>query len=42
LQHAAAAGLGGVAFEAGSVICLDLPDMQATARKLGLFLWARG
>jgi UDP-2,3-diacylglucosamine hydrolase len=42
LQHAAAAGLGGVAFEAGSVICLDLPDMQALARKLGLFLWARG
>jgi UDP-2,3-diacylglucosamine hydrolase len=42
MQYAAAAGLGGVAFEAGSVICLDLPDMQATARKLGLFLWARG
>jgi UDP-2,3-diacylglucosamine hydrolase len=42
VQHAAAAGLGGVAFEAGSVICLDLPDMQAVARKLGLFLWARG
>jgi UDP-2,3-diacylglucosamine hydrolase len=42
MQHAAAAGLGGVAFEAGSVICLDLPDMQAVARKLGLFLWARG
>jgi DUF1009 family protein len=39
--HAAAAGLGGVVFEAGSVICLDLPKMRAEASRLGLFLWAR-
>ncbi len=38
---AAAAGLGGVAFQAGSVICLDLPRMQAIAAETGLFLWAR-
>lgn len=38
----AAAGLGGLAFQAGSVICLDLPEMQRLAGELGLFLWARG
>jgi DUF1009 family protein len=42
LRAAAAAGLGGVAFQAGSVICLDLAEMQALAGELGLFLWARG
>lgn len=42
LRGAAAAGLGGVAFEAGSVICLDLPAMRRLAGELGLFLWARG
>lgn len=42
LRAVAAAGLGGVAFEAGSVICLDLPGMQRLAGELGLFLWARG
>jgi DUF1009 family protein len=42
LNGVAAAGLGGVAFEAGSVICLDLPEMQRRADELGLFLWARG
>lgn len=42
LRAVAAAGLGGVAFEAGSVICLDLPEMQRLAGELGLFLWARG
>lgn len=42
LRRAAAAGLGGVAFEAGSVICLDLAGMQRLAGELGLFLWARG
>jgi DUF1009 family protein len=42
LRAAAAAGLGGVAFEAGSVICLDLDRMQRLASELGLFLWARG
>ena len=41
LSAVAAAGLGGIAFEAGSVICLDLPEMQARATGLGLFLWAR-
>ena len=35
------AGLAGVAFQAGSVICLDLPAMQSLAAELGLFLWAR-
>jgi UDP-2,3-diacylglucosamine hydrolase len=42
LRGAAAAGLGGVAFEAGSVICLDLAEMRRLAGELGLFLWARG
>ena len=41
LINAAAAGLGGVVFQAGSVICLDLPAMQAQAAALGLFLWSR-
>jgi DUF1009 family protein len=41
LRAAAAAGLGGVAFQAGAVLCLDLPAMQAEAATLGLFLWAR-
>ena len=41
LRGAAAAGLGGVTFEAGSVICLDLPGMRRLAAELGLFLWAR-
>lgn len=40
--HAAAkAGLGGIAWEAGSVICLDLPAMQQAAADHGLFLWSR-
>lgn len=38
---AAAAGLKGIAFQAGSVICLDLHSMQAEAEARGLFLWAR-
>jgi len=38
----AAAGLGGIAWQAGGVICLDLPAMVAGARTHGLFLWARG
>ena len=41
IRLAAAAGLGGVAFEAGSVICLNLPEMQAEALRLGQFLWSR-
>jgi UDP-2,3-diacylglucosamine hydrolase len=41
VRNAAAAGLGGIVWEAGGVICLDLPAMQAEATSLGLFLWAR-
>ena len=37
----AKAGLAGIAFQAGSVICLDLAAMQALAVEPGLFLWAR-
>lgn len=42
LRGVLAAGLGGLAFQAGSVICLDLDEMRALAGELGLFLWARG
>ena len=42
LRGVAAAGLGGMVFQAGSVICLDLDEMRALAGELGLFLWARG
>jgi DUF1009 family protein len=42
LRGVAAAGLGGAAFQAGSVICLDLAGMQRLATQLGLFLWSRG
>lgn len=38
---AAAAGLGGLAWQAGGTICLDLPAMQAAAEAAGLFLWSR-
>lgn len=41
VRNAAAAGLGGICWQAGGVICLDLPAMQAEARAQGLFLWAR-
>ncbi|ESW62218.1 MAG: phosphatidate cytidylyltransferase [Rhodobacter sp. CACIA14H1] len=41
VRRVAAAGLGGIVFEAGGVICLDLPAMVAEAEALGLFLWAR-
>ena len=41
LRAVAAAGLAGVAFQAGSVICLDLPALKSTALETGLFLWAR-
>jgi DUF1009 family protein len=37
----AAAGLGGIVFQAGAVICLDLPQMVRDAERLGLFLWSR-
>lgn len=42
VRAVAKAALGGLAFEAGSVICLDLAEMQRLAGELGLFLWARG
>jgi DUF1009 family protein len=41
LRGVSAAGLGGLAFQAGSVICLNLQEMQRIAGDLGLFLWAR-
>lgn len=41
VQAAADAGLAGVVWQAGGVICLDLPAMQAMAAQRGLFLWAR-
>ena len=41
VRNAAAAGLGGIVWQAGGVICLDLPAMQQEAEALGLFLWAR-
>lgn len=42
LRGVASAGLGGLAFQAGSVICLDLPEMTRLAQEFDLFLWARG
>lgn len=41
VERAAAAGLAGIAWQAGGVICLDLPAMIATAHAAGLFLWSR-
>jgi DUF1009 family protein len=41
VRNAAAAGLGGIAWAAGGVICIDLPAMQSEAAAQGLFLWAR-
>lgn len=41
VRNTAHAGLGGIAWQAGGVICLDLPGMIALAQGLGLFLWAR-
>jgi DUF1009 family protein len=38
---AARAGLGGIAWEAGGVIALDLPAMQEAAASAGMFLWSR-
>jgi len=37
----AEAGLAGIVWQAGGVICLDLPAMQAAAAARGVFLWAR-
>lgn len=41
VQRAAEAGLSGLCWQAGSVICLDLPAMVVEAQARGLFLWAR-
>ncbi len=41
VRRAAAAGLSGIAWAAGQVICLDLPAMRREAEARGLFLWAR-
>jgi len=41
VANAADAGLAGLVWRAGDVICLDLPAMQAMADQRGLFLWAR-
>lgn len=37
----AAAGLGGIVWQAGGVICLQRDEMVAAANAAGLFLWAR-
>lgn len=41
VEAVAAAGLGGIVWAAGGVICLDLPQMQKIAAEKGIFLWAR-
>ena len=42
VRRAAAAGLAGIAWQAGGVILLDRAAMVAAAQAAGLFLWARG
>ncbi len=41
VELAAKAGLAGIVWEAGGVLCIDRPGMIAAAEKHGLFLWAR-
>ena len=41
VRAAAKAGLAGIAWAAGGVICLDKPAMIAIADQVDLFLWAR-
>ena len=41
VARVAEAGLGGIVWQAGGVICLDLKAMIACANDAGLFLWAR-
>lgn len=41
VRQAAEAGLGGIAWQAGSVILLDRPAAIACAEQAGLFLWSR-
>ncbi len=42
VAQAAAAGLAGIAWEAGGVIVLDRAQAIDAARQAGIFLWARG
>eukprot|EP01031_Cornospumella_fuschlensis_P008134 gene8134-10036_t len=42
IRNAAAAGLGGLCWQAGGVICLDLPACQAEAEALGLLYLIAG
>ncbi|MCB2109931.1 MAG: UDP-2,3-diacylglucosamine diphosphatase LpxI [Defluviimonas sp.] len=41
VRLAAAAGLAGIAWEAGGALLLDRASMEAEAHRAGLFLWAR-
>ncbi len=41
IARAAAAGIAGIAWQAGGVILLDRPAVIAAAEAAGLFLWAR-
>ena len=41
LIAAAEAGLSAIAWAAGEVICLNLPEMITEAQARGLLLWAR-
>jgi UDP-2,3-diacylglucosamine hydrolase len=41
VRAAIAAGLAGIAWEAGGTLCLDRPRMVAEADAAGLFLWSR-
>lgn len=41
VARVAEAGLGGIVWQAGGVICLDRAEMIAAAQEAGLFLWAR-
>lgn len=41
VERAVAAGLGGIAWQAGGVILIDRAAMLAAAQAAGLFLWAR-
>ncbi|MBU3029802.1 LpxI family protein [Paracoccus marinaquae] len=42
VDQAAAAGLAGIAWQAGGVILLDRDEARRRAEAAGLFLWARG
>lgn len=42
VAQARAAGLDGIAWEAGGVVLIDREDAVAAAEAAGLFLWARG